>query len=98
MRITSGGIMSRRHKAFDFRTAYIDLLLNLLTAVLAISVISFALIAKKQEQTQGINSKAEMIANMEWSKDIDCDVDIWVRDPRGALVSFQRKDWGIMNI
>lgn len=88
--------MSKKHKQFDFRTAYIDLLINVLTAILAISIISFALIAKKNKD--GIEKKAEFIANVSWDKDVDCDVDIWVRNPLNKVVSFQKKDGGLMNI
>jgi hypothetical protein len=88
--------MTNKHKQFDFRTAYIDLLLNVLTAILVISIISFALIAKKNQD--GIEKKAEFIANVTWDKNVDCDVDIWVRNPLNKVVSFQSKDNGVMNI
>jgi hypothetical protein len=82
----------------DFRTAFIDVLMNVNTAIIAISVLSFMLIQPLVKKNEGIEKKAEFVATIEWDKTLDCDVDFWVQDPNGVVVSFQRKDFGLMNI
>lgn len=82
----------------DFRTAFIDVLMNVNTAIIAISVLSFMLIQPLVKKNDGIEKKAEFVAQIEWDKDLDCDIDFWVRNGDGSIVSFQRKDFGLMNI
>lgn len=82
----------------DFRMAFIDALMNVLTAIVAISALSFLLINLSKKSNDGIEKKAEFVAQIEWQKDLDCDIDMWVRDGNDTVVSFQRKDYGLMNI
>lgn len=88
-----------KHRAFDFRTAFIDLLLNFMVSLVFIFVISSLLInpvIKKQDE--GIKKNAELIIQVDWNPDIDCDVDIWVRDPFDNVVYHQQRDRGLMHI
>jgi hypothetical protein len=87
-----------KHKQYDFRTAYIDLLLNILTGIIFLFIMTTLLIQPKQKNDDGMKRNAQYIINAEWSKDIDCDVDMWVQDPAGRVVWFQEKDRGIMHI
>lgn len=88
-----------KHRAFDFRTAFIDLLLNFMVSLVFIFVISSLLInpvSKKQDE--GIKKNAQMMIQVEWSPDVDCDVDIWVRDPNNHTVYFNAQDTDLMHI
>jgi hypothetical protein len=88
-----------KHKKFDFRTAYIDLLLNFMVSIIFLFILSSLLInpvAKKQNE--GIKKNAEMLIQVDWNKDLDCDVDIWVRDPQKNVVFFAQRDRGLMHI
>lgn len=88
-----------KHKTYDFRTAYIDLLLNILTGIIFLFVLTSLLIQPVKEKTDpGLKKNAEFVINVRWNNDIDCDVDIWVRDPLGNIVSFKKKESGIMYI
>lgn len=88
-----------KHKKFDFRTAYIDLLLNFLTSVIFIFVLTTLIIqAKKQNDDEGPRKNAQYILTATWAKEIDCDVDIWVKDPLGNVVSYKVPSNGIMHI
>ena len=88
-----------KHKTFDFRTAYIDLLLNVLTGIIFLFVLTTLLIQpQKEAKDAGLKKNAEFVINVKWDHDIDCDVDIWVRDPTGNVVSFKKKEAGIMYI
>jgi len=85
-----------KHKYFDFRTAYIDLLLNFMVGLVFISILSAPIQNKKT--TEGIKKNAEMIIQVDWNAALDCDVDTWVRDPLGNVVWFNQKDKGLMHI
>jgi hypothetical protein len=88
-----------KHKTFDFKTAYIDLLLNVLTGILFLFLLTTLLIQpKKESQDAGLKKNAELVINITWDHTVDCDIDIWVRDPQGSVVSFQKKESGIMYI
>lgn len=86
-----------RHKQFDFRTAYIDLLLNVLTGIVFIFLLTTLMIQSKKED-EGIKKDAQYVIVAEWPADMDCDVDLWVQDPNGEAVWFNRKDFGIMHL
>ena len=87
-----------KHKKFDFRTAYIDLLLNILTGIVFLFVLTTLLISAKKIEQEGILKKAEYIATIEWPLNIDCDVDMWLLDPDGKKVSFNNKDGGLVHL
>jgi len=84
------------HRKFDFRTAYIDLLINLLTGTVFLFILTTLLIAPISKQTEGIKKNADFVITMEWPENIDCDVDIWVRDPQNNIVSFKMPESGLM--
>lgn len=86
-----------RHKQFDFRTAYIDLLLNVLTGVIFLFILTTLMINPKKEDS-GVKKDAQFIINAVWSPDVDCDVDLWVQDPTGEVVYFDRKEYNLMHI
>jgi hypothetical protein len=86
-----------KHKQFDFRTAYIDLLLNVLTGIIFLFLLTTMMIQSKK-QDEGIKKDAQYVIVAEWPADMDCDVDLWVQDPNGDAVWFNRRDHGIMHI
>lgn len=88
-----------RHKKYDFRTAFIDLLINVLTGMVFLFMITTLLITTKvKDEDAGIKKDAQYIISMSWPNNINCDVDIWVRDPEKRVVSYQVKDVGVMHI
>lgn len=88
-----------KHKKFDFRTAYIDLLLNVLTGIIFLFAITTLLIqAPTKSQDEGLKRNAEYIISATWDPDIDCDIDMWVEDPLGNVVSFRTLSAGVMSI
>jgi hypothetical protein len=84
------------HKKFDFRTAYIDLLINLLTGTVVLFILTTLLISPITKQNEGIKKNADYIITMEWPENVDCDVDMWVRDPQNNIVSFKMPEYGLM--
>jgi hypothetical protein len=79
--------------------ALIDLLLNLnmfmFLIVIVLLVISVITTAKV---TEGIPVKAEYIVTMKWQDGLDCDVDMYVKDPTGAIAYFRSLNAGVANI
>lgn len=82
-----------KSKKFDFRTAYIDLLLNVLTGIIFLFMLTTLLI-NKPKVDEGPRKNAYFMANIEWPSDMDCDVDTWVKNPDGTIVFFLSKDNG----
>lgn len=87
-----------RHKKHDFRTAYIDLLINVLTGMVFLFMLTTLLIQTKVKEDEGIKKDAQYVITATWDNLKDCDVDIWVQDPKYQVVSFQRKEAGVMHI
>lgn len=87
-----------KNKKYDFRTAYIDLLINVLTGMVFLFMISTLLIQINQKVEDGVKKDAQYIVVMTWPTDIDCDVDMWVRAPDKTIVNFMVKDMPIMHL
>jgi hypothetical protein len=88
-----------KHKKFDFRTAYIDLLLNVLTGIIFLFILTTIFIQPpKKTESEGIKRNAELIITATWDTMIDCDIDMWIKDPLGNIVSFQQLSKGLMTI
>ena len=84
------------HRKFDFRTAYIDLLINLLTGTVVLFILTTLLIAPITKNTEGIKKNADYVITLEWPNELDCDVDLWVRDPQNNIVSYRFMESGLM--
>ena len=72
--------------------AYIDLLSCLLAFFIAAFVIVFAQQKAEESLKANIEAKAEFMVLVDWSYKSTNDVDVWIRDPIGNLVSFKRKE------
>lgn len=88
--------MIMKNRKFDFRTAYIDILIALLMGTVVIFMLTTLLIAPIVQQNEGIRKNADYVITMEWPVDIDCDVDLWVRDPQNNIVSYRFMEAGLM--
>lgn len=88
--------MIMKNRKFDFRTAYIDLLINLLTGTVVLFILTTLLIAPITKNNEGIKKNADYVITLEWPTDIDCDVDLWVRDPKNNIVSYRITEAGLM--
>lgn len=87
-----------KHKKFDFRTAYIDVLLNVLTGIIFLFILTTLMIQPQKKQDEGMKKNAQYVMNIEWDSKTDCDVDVWVQDPQNNVVYFQQRDKGIMHL
>ena len=76
---------------------FTDLLFNLVIGFVYLFVIAFILInpvAKKGD----VIKKAEYMIVLEWNHEYNDDVDLWVKDPAGNVVSFLQKSKGLMHL
>jgi hypothetical protein len=76
---------------------FTDLLFNLVIGFVYLFMIAFILInpvAKKGD----VVKKADYMIVIEWNHDYNDDVDLWIKDPAGNIVSFLQKSSGLMNL
>ena len=86
----------KNSRKFDFRTAYIDILIALLMGTVVIFMLTTLLIAPITQNSEGIKKNADYVITLEWPNEIDCDVDLWVRDPLNNIVSYRFLEAGLM--
>ena len=82
---------------FASPTAFTDLLFNIVMGVAFMFMLAFLLInpvAKKKD----IESKADYLIMLTWDPKSYNDIDLWMRDPVGNLMSFRNKDSGLMHL
>jgi len=82
---------------FKSMTAFLDMLWILLAGFGAMFIIAFMLIQPPAKNADVIK-KAEFIITLEWEPTSEDDLDIWIRDPSGNVVSFRQKSAGLMNL
>ncbi len=76
---------------------FIDLLFNLLVGFVFLFMLAFMLInpvAKKET----IKPKAEYFITLEWDAEKPYDLDVWVKDNLGHVVSFRRPDDALIHL
>ena len=88
--------MSNRNR-FKSTTGLNDLLFNLLIGFVFLFVVAFLLINPPTKKSDA-PKKAEYLIVIEWDKDANDDVDLWVKDPTGVVVSFTNKMGGLLNL
>lgn len=71
---------------------FLDLLFCTLLGFVFLFVVAFLQISQKTEETAKIESNAEFIITVEWSKDVDIDVDTWVKSPNGNVIYYRYKE------
>lgn len=86
----------KNSRKFDFRTAYIDILIALLMGTVVIFMLTTLLIAPITQNEAGIKKNADYVVTLEWPNELDCDVDLWIRDPLNNIVSYRQMESGLM--
>jgi hypothetical protein len=82
---------------FKGLTSFLDLLWILLAGFGAMFIIAYLLIQPVPKEAD-IIKKAEYIIVLEWDANSRDDLDLWVMNPRGEIVSFRNKTAGFMNL
>lgn len=76
---------------------FVDLLFNLLVGFTFLFVLAFILInpvAKKDV----LDPKAEYLVIMSWDDHSQSDIDIWIKDDKGNIVSFRSQDIALLTL
>ena len=82
---------------FKSMIAFLDMLWILLAGFGAMFIIAYLLIQPPAKNAD-IIKKAEYIINLVWDENVGHDIDLWVMDPNGNVVSFRGKTAGFMNL
>lgn len=84
-------------KSNFYSNTFTDLLFNILVGIVFLFILALLLINPIAKDAT-VKKNAEWIIEMSWPNDNDCDMDLWVRDPDGNVVSFKKKAAGMMHI
>ena len=95
--------MSR--KRFDLRApdkyknniGFTDMLFNMLLGFVFLFIIAFILINPITKKSDA-PTKAEYLIVIEWNRELNDDIDLWVRDPLGNVVSLVNRSGGLLNL
>ncbi|MBT3549190.1 MAG: hypothetical protein HOI56_01545 [Gammaproteobacteria bacterium] len=86
--------MKRQHYKFD---PFTDLLFNILLGFTFLFFITILFI-NPITKLGNINMKAEYIITVDWEEGLADDIDLWVQDPNGEIVSYLKKDAGWLHL
>ncbi len=88
--------MRRKFKFYSF-DPFTDLLFNILLGFVFLFFLTILFI-NPITKLGNVNLKAEYIITIEWKERLPDDVDIWVKDPNGEIVSYLKKDAGWLHL
>ena len=77
--------------------AFTDLLFNIVVGLAFLFLLAFILmnpIAKDKD----IEEKSDFIIILTWDDDSGDDIDLWIRDPLGNLLSFKNREDALMHL
>lgn len=82
----------KNRKYYSSHTAILDTFMTIALVSLALFYIAFPLINPiSKSTTEGIIPKSDFLISLEWNEKSTSDIDIWVKDPTGRVVSFLNK-------
>ena len=76
---------------------FTDLIFNILLGFVLLFFISILFI-NPITKLGNVNLKAEYIITIDWPDNLPDDIDLWVRDPNGEIVSYLNKDAGWLHL
>ena len=88
--------MRRKFNFYSF-DPFTDLLFNILLGFVFLFFLTILFI-NPITKLGNVNLKAEYIITIEWKESLPDDVDIWVKDPNGEIVSYLKKDAGWLHL
>tara|TARA_B100000131_G_C17907803_1_gene529090 strand:- start:113 stop:718 length:606 start_codon:yes stop_codon:yes gene_type:complete len=86
----------KKYKSSSF-DPFTDLLFNVLLGFTFLFFITILFI-NPISKLGNVNLKAEYIISVDWKDNLPDDVDIWVEDPNGEVVSYLKKDAGWLHL
>tara|TARA_B100000953_G_C18027784_1_gene422240 strand:+ start:2166 stop:2771 length:606 start_codon:yes stop_codon:yes gene_type:complete len=85
---------SKKYNQFD---PFTDLLFNILLGFVFLFFLTILFI-NPITKLGNVNLKAEYIITVDWKDNLPDDIDLWVRDPNGEIVSYLKKDAGWLHL
>ncbi len=81
----------KRHREHSSLLAWLDLFMNIAGTMCALFVISVIFMAENntKKTDEGIMPKADFLITLDWNPKSKNDIDLWVRDPEGAIVGYR---------
>jgi len=76
---------------------FTDLLFNIVVGLAFLFIMAFVLINPISKE-KDVEEKSDFIIILTWHDDSGDDIDLWVRDPDGNLLSFRNKEAGLMHL
>lgn len=84
-------------RSSEYNASFTDMLFNILLGVLVMFILVLLLVNPSKTDTN--NKKfAYYIVEMIWDPEIDCDIDLWVRDPRENVIYFSNRDEDVSHL
>lgn len=76
---------------------FVDFLFILLLTFISLYILTLILINPVAKQSE-VKQKAEFLIILDWAANANTDIDLWVQDPAGNIVSFRAKQAGTMHL
>ena len=86
-----------KRKKYSHFDPFTDLLFNILLGFVFLFFLTILFI-NPITKLGNANIKAEYIITVDWQDNLPDDVDLWVRDPNGEIVSYLKKDAGWLHL
>lgn len=84
-------------RRYSSNLAFVDLLFNLLVGFTSLFIIAFLMI-NPISKTGEVTPPIKMFVEIEWDKDVNKDIDLFVRGPDGTTVYFGGRDGQYMTL
>ena len=84
-------------RKYSSNLAFVDLLFNLLVGFTSLFIIAFLMINPISQDGQ-VTPPVRMFVEVEWDKDINKDIDLFVRGPNGTTIFYGNKDGQYMTL
>ena len=78
-------------------TGFTDLLFNVVVGLAFLFILAFILM-NPVAKTKDVESKSDFLIQLTWTDTSGDDIDLWVKDPLGNLVSFRNRGGGLMHL
>lgn len=78
--------------------SWIDLILNLLLGITAMFMLAVINMNVQKKTISPIEEKAEILIIMSWADRSNDDVDLWIQDPDGRILSYRTRQTGFLTL
>jgi hypothetical protein len=87
-----------RRRNFTPSVSSADIVYKFLFVIFTMFMLATILIKVEQLKKANVDKKAEFQITMQWPDEVDCDNDLWVRDPQGNIIFYRDRNVGLTNL